>query len=93
MDYDTARRYPHNASLGFPHYYFSERNAPLAVSHVSRTDPRLCPVGGPVGGPRGRGGMGRDDGTMENGQSRRRIAVAVSQALRFFSTAVISPVH
>ena len=81
MDYDTTRRSPHNASLGFPHYYFTERNIPLAMSHVSRTDPRNCPVGGPAGGPRGRGIMGREDGAMESGQSRRRIAVAVSHVI------------
>jgi hypothetical protein len=81
MDYDTTRRYSHNAPLGFPHYYFTERNMPLAISHVSRTDPRNCPVGGPAGGSRGRGNLGREDGAMETGQSRRRIAVAVSYAI------------
>ncbi|KAF2713614.1 hypothetical protein K504DRAFT_424390 [Pleomassaria siparia CBS 279.74] len=79
MEYETTRRYSHNAPLGFPHYYFTDRNMPLSMSQVSRTDPRNCPLGGPVDGPRIRGSMGRDEGTMENAQSRRRIAVACAR--------------
>jgi hypothetical protein len=78
MEYDLARRYqPHN--LSFPNYYsYNDRNAPLAISQHIRPDPRGYPIGGSVGSPRGRPGIGREEPTIETGPARRRIAVAVS---------------
>ena len=76
MDYDTPRRcLPHN--LSYPNYIYSERNAPLALSHNTRENPRGYPIGGPVGGMHGRASI--EEPMMETGQARRRIAVAVSQ--------------
>jgi hypothetical protein len=78
MEYDY-RRHQSGVSFVFPNYYAHERNAPLALSQVSRVDPRTCPIGGPNGGMRTRGGAMREEEIQENsGNSRRRIAVAVS---------------
>jgi hypothetical protein len=77
MDFEAARRYTSH-SLSFPNYYYNDRNVPLALSHGTRADPRGYPIGGPVRGPQGRPGMGRDEPAVETGPARRRIAVAVS---------------
>ncbi|KAF2471059.1 uncharacterized protein BDR25DRAFT_286461 [Lindgomyces ingoldianus] len=82
MEYEP-HRYSHGPSLGIhtiqpsTHYYLHARNAPLAMSHASRVDPRG--LGGPIGGQRSRGNMGLDEGTTESGQTRRRIAVACAR--------------
>lgn len=76
MEYDIAHRFlPH--SLSYAGYY-CERNAPLELSHTTRANPRGYPLGGPVVGMHSRANMGREDGPMETGPARRRIAVAVS---------------
>ena len=81
MNYDQQvqlRRFSHTgSSFPFPTncFYPSDRNAPLSISHAAaRPDPRGCPVGG-----RNRASMGREEPGPESGQTRRRIAVAVSQ--------------
>jgi hypothetical protein len=78
MEYGIAHRYsPHN-DLSFPNCYYHDRNAPLAFSHSVRADPRGYSHGGSLGSARGRIGTGRNEPIIDNGASRRRIAVAVS---------------
>lgn len=74
VDYDF-RRFPSHG-LSYPNYYNYD---PLSLQQHSRPDPRGYSIGGPVGGARGRSGVGRDEPAMDAGQSRRRIAVAVSE--------------
>ncbi|KAF2268349.1 hypothetical protein CC78DRAFT_21609 [Lojkania enalia] len=78
MDYESHRHYP-SSSLAYSPYFFSERNIPLAIPHVSRADPRGYPVGSPVGGLRARAGAGSEHTTTENGQIRRRVALACAR--------------
>jgi hypothetical protein len=78
MDYGVPRRYSPHIDLSFPSYYCPERSLPIELSHSVRTDPRGFHLGGPVGSTRGRAGVERDESIIDNGASRRRIAVAVS---------------
>ena len=75
MDYDYRRPQQHPIYAG---YYFNDRNAPLSMAQVSRSDPRVCPIGGPSNGLRARASIGREDGGSDTSPARRRIAVAVS---------------
>ncbi|KAH7086328.1 hypothetical protein FB567DRAFT_497398 [Paraphoma chrysanthemicola] len=76
MDYEISRRYSAH-SLSWPDFYY-ERNVPLAISHAARSDPRVYPVGGPVGGAH-RPGVGHGEPIIESASTRRRIAVACAR--------------
>jgi hypothetical protein len=78
MAYDTGRRYPRHTDLSFPGYYYQGRDIPMDLSHGARADPRGYHLGDLVGGPRGQLEMERNEPTIDNGASRRRIAIAVS---------------
>jgi hypothetical protein len=76
MEYDNPRRcLPHN--LSYPNYIYNDRNAPLALAHNTRENPRGYPIGGPVGGMHSRASM--EEQMMGSGPARRRIAIAVSK--------------
>ncbi|RMZ67412.1 transcriptional regulatory [Pyrenophora seminiperda CCB06] len=78
MEYDSSSRcLPHNVS--YPNYIYNERNAPLALAHDTRANPRCYPVGGPVGSLHSRAPMGHEDSILDNGPARRRIAVACAR--------------
>lgn len=83
LEYDIGR---HDLSHALPYgnYYYTNRNAPLALSYATRSDPRGYPTSRPVNGTRGRSGASREDVSSESGQSRRRIAVAVSYILLLY---------
>ncbi|CAO2658011.1 Nn.00g072710.m01.CDS01 [Neocucurbitaria sp. VM-36] len=74
IEYNNTRRCLPQ-SLTFPNYYYNERNAPLELSHGTRTNPR----GYPIGGLYGRANMGREEPPTETGPARRRIAVACAR--------------
>ncbi|KAF1939005.1 hypothetical protein EJ02DRAFT_505072 [Clathrospora elynae] len=78
MEYDSPRRcLPH--ALSYPNYYYSDRNAPLALSHTTtRGTPRDYPIGGPVGGMQNRP-TGREEPGVKTGPARSRIAVACAR--------------
>ncbi|KAF2127919.1 hypothetical protein P153DRAFT_293944 [Dothidotthia symphoricarpi CBS 119687] len=78
MEYDTSRRSLSHA-LQYDNYYYNNRNAPLAVSYASRSDPRGCPVGRSMNSTRGRSSTAQENAPSESGQSRRRIAVACAR--------------
>jgi hypothetical protein len=97
MNYDIGHRYPRHNDLSFPGYCYQERDMSMGLSHGMRANPRGYHLGGPVGGPRGRLEMERDEPSIDNGASRRRIAVAVSDLPRItfpsFVTGVIRPMR
>lgn len=83
MEYDAVRRYsPHSHS--YSNYYSRDRNTSLGHAHSTRVDPRGYQLSSPLGaaGMRARAGFRQDEHHVENGQSRRRIAIAVSTDLR-----------
>jgi hypothetical protein len=82
VDYDIGRRYPRYNDLSFSGYYYQERDMPMKLAHGMRADPRGYHLGGPVGGPHGRLEVEQDEPSIDNGASRRRIAVAVSALFR-----------
>jgi hypothetical protein len=80
MEFDTGPRYSQNAALNYSHhYYYNDRNIPVANSNGLRPNPRGYPICGPVGGSRLRGSMSREEENMDSGQARRRIAVACAR--------------
>lgn len=81
------RRYQNSTAFAFPTPYFTDRNAPLSLGNVNRTDPRTCPMSGFNGSMRLRNRVMREDEIPENGgNARRRIAIAVSQDPALFAT-------
>jgi hypothetical protein len=82
MAYDYHRVYPtfDQAPNVFTSQYAHEQGVSASMTHPARSDPRVYPIGGAVGGIRTRGGGTREDEALDNnGNARRRIAVAVSQ--------------
>jgi hypothetical protein len=80
MEFDLAHHYsPHN-TLSFPDYYYDDHNTPLALSFGvgARTNPRGYRIGESMADPRDSFGVARDEPPYDHGNSRRRIAVAVS---------------
>jgi hypothetical protein len=80
MEFDLAQRYsPHN-SLSYPDYYYNDHNTPFALSFGvgARTNPRGYRIGESMVGSRSPLGVARDESAYDHGNSRRRIAVAVS---------------
>jgi hypothetical protein len=81
MEFDLAHRYsPHN-TLSFPdYYYYDDHDTPLALSFGvgARTNPRGYRIGESMVDSRGSFSVARDEPSYDHGNSRRRIAVAVS---------------
>lgn len=79
MEFEQGCRYAPHANMGYPlqHYQHNGRDTTYAISNGPRTNPRVCPLRGPIGGARLH--IRGDDN--EAGQSRRRVAVAVSANL------------
>jgi hypothetical protein len=78
MEFGGHRYYQEPITI--PHgYYYNDRNIPLIMTNSTRPDPRAYPMGGPVGGTRLRGSLGREDNILETGQSRRRIGIACAR--------------
>lgn len=79
MEYDYRRiQNPPNYGL---FTYLNERDVPLSLGHLPRTDPRACPISMNGSSYSRMRGMMQDDvpGPENPGGSRRRIAIAVSQ--------------
>lgn len=79
MEYDVGRRYSpqNNLNLAYPDYYYDDYNNSVGLSLGTRADPRGYNIGGPVGGPRNRHAVDREEQTYDGPHSRKRIAVAV----------------
>ena len=77
MEFEHTYRYGPHASIGYPlqQYQHDGRDMAFAVPTGGRMNRRVCPVRGPAMRLQVRG----DDN--ETGQSRRRVAVAVSHAI------------
>jgi hypothetical protein len=79
MEFEQGYHYGPHANIGYPlqQYEHSGRDTAFTIPNGARINRRVCPVRGPVGDARLH--VRGDDN--ETGQSRRRVAVAVSYAL------------
>ncbi|KAF2735728.1 hypothetical protein EJ04DRAFT_551756 [Polyplosphaeria fusca] len=75
-----SRQFPQSPPFLLPHYFYSDRNAPLSFSQGDRPDPRAYPITGSMGGLRSRPPPGgQDEGSGEVGQARKRVALACAR--------------